>query len=98
MNEPIKKKLETKYINIKNQIEKLTLEIESVKGELIHQFELDPLGEFNKLTVYPVSGRKSTSWQKIAKELKPSKELIEKYTKVGEPSFGVRIKTESDSE
>ena len=36
-------------------------------------------------------GRQSTSWKGIAMELDPPEELVEKHTKVGEPSVIVSI-------
>ena len=36
-------------------------------------------------------GRRSTSWKGIATELDPPEELVEKHTKVGEPSVIVSI-------
>ncbi len=84
--------IEERYKRLKVNEAKIKEEIEKTKEELIEIFAKEPDHDFNGLTIHKSMGRKTIGWKAIAEILKPSNDLVDRYTKIGEPTFSVRLK------
>ena len=89
--------LEKEYIKTKEQIDKLQSKLLDIKQLLIEAYEDEALDN-RLLTVYYIPPKKVISWKAVAEELEPSTELVEKYSKLSKPSYGIKIKKEKEPE
>lgn len=79
--------LTAEYLQLKQQQADIKVRIDELESAL------KDIGEHtgNGVCVSEVKGRKTTSWQAIAKELNPTPEIIAKHTKQGKPTLRVSI-------
>ncbi len=85
------KKLGERYRKLYLKKQAIEAELSDLKDEAISLYAQDPNTAFTGILVRQNKGKRTTAWKKVAEELKPSEELIEKNTKIGQPSFTITV-------
>ena len=83
--------LDNRYKELYEQKAIIEQEMSEIKQQIVEQAIAEPDTMFNGLTVYKIKGRKSIAWKAIAEMYEPPEALIEANTKIGEPSFGIKV-------
>ena len=83
--------LDKRYRELYQQKALIEQEMLEIKEELVKLATKEPDIHFNGITVYKISGKKTVAWKTIAEGYNPPQELIEKNTKIGKSSFGIKM-------
>ena len=81
------------YKLLKAESDVILAALTDVKLAVIEQYQEDP-DSITSVQVIPTAPRRTTSWAKVAEEANVSKTIISKYTKMGQPGYTIKLKTE----
>jgi len=77
-------------LEIEDQLEEIK---DAVRERLIQKFEEDP-DSIDSFIISHTAPRRIVGWKSIAEELNPPEELIERYTRLGDPGYRIKRKDE----
>jgi hypothetical protein len=85
------------YLDLLNQKSKLDEKISNI-NEQLYDVHLEGKDSFlNQLTVYDIEPRKTIQWKKIAEVYNPPEDVIETFSSLSKPSFGIRLRKQEDN-
>jgi len=85
--------LALEYKKLKEEIAKLTEELNEVKAKMIEEAGETPYYT-DWFMLIKTEGRRTIQWKKVAEALNPPKELVEKFTKQGGVIWSVKFNEE----
>jgi len=80
------------YATLKAEADIIGAKLAELKEAIIENYKEDP-ESVTSVVVVPVKGKKTVSWAKVAEEAKVADKIIQKYTKIGNPSYTIKQKT-----
>ena len=84
------------YLDLLNQKSKLDEKISNVKEQL-YNIHLEGKDAFlNQLTVYDIAPKRTVQWKKIAEKYNPPEDIIQKYSSMSKPSFGIKVRKQEE--
>ncbi len=80
------------YAVLKTEADIISIKLAELKIQIIEQYKANPSSVVS-VVVVPVKGKETVSWAKVAKEAKVANKIIQKYTKIGNPSYTIKQRT-----
>lgn len=82
-----------KYILLQAEIKRKTEELETLGAEIKSFGPCKLVGTAGLVEVSEVAGRKTTEWKLVCAAANVPQDVVDKYTKIGNPSYRINVTT-----